>query len=42
MFKDKVVVLTREVQGVGQTLSIEFEKLGAKVYVINQQTNDYF
>lgn len=41
-FKDKVVVITGAVQGIGKCISEEFEKAGAKVCIIDVQENAYF
>lgn len=42
MFRDKVVVVTGGVQGIGKCICEEFEKAGAKVCVIDLQENAYF
>lgn len=41
-FKDKVVVVTGGASGIGKCICDEFEKLGAKVCVIDILENDYF
>lgn len=41
-FKDKVVVVTGGVQGIGKCICDEFKKLGAHVCVIDIQENEYF
>ena len=42
MFKDKVVVVTGGVQGIGKCICDMFRQAGAKVCVIDVQENDYF
>ncbi|MBQ7103938.1 MAG: SDR family oxidoreductase, partial [Anaerotignum sp.] len=42
MFKDKVVVVTGGVKGIGRCICEEFEKAGAKVCVIDILDNPYF
>ena len=42
MFRDKVVVVTGGVKGIGKCICEEFEKAGAKVCVIDIQENEYF
>jgi len=41
-FENKVVVVTGGAQGIGKCICEEFEKLGAKVCVIDLQENSYF
>ena len=41
-FKDKVVVITGGVQGIGRCIAEEFEKLGAAVCVIDKQQGNHF
>ena len=42
MFRDKVVVVTGGVKGIGKCICEEFEKTGAKVCVIDILDNPYF
>ena len=42
MFRDKVVVVTGGVKGIGKCICEEFEKAGAKVCVIDILDNPYF
>ena len=42
MFKDKVVVITGGAGGIGKCIAEEFEKVGAKVCVIDIAENPYF
>lgn len=42
MFRDKVVVVTGGVKGIGRCICEEFEKAGAKVCVIDILDNPYF
>ena len=42
MFKDKVVVVTGGVQGIGRCISDEFQKEGAIVCDIDKQPGGYF
>ena len=42
MFKDKVVVITGGVGGIGKCIAEEFEKAGAKVCIIDIAENPYF
>ncbi|MBQ7085153.1 MAG: SDR family oxidoreductase [Anaerotignum sp.] len=42
MFRDKVVVVTGGVKGIGKCICEEFEKVGAKVCVIDILDNPYF
>ncbi len=42
MFRDKVVVVTGGVQGIGKCICEMFREEGAKVCVIDVQENDYF
>ena len=41
-FKDKVVVVTGGAQGIGQCIAQEFEKCGARVYIIDKQAGDHY
>ena len=41
-FKDKVVVVTGGVQGIGRCIADEFRKAGAQVCVIDKQEGDHF
>ena len=41
-FKDKVVVVTGGVQGIGRCIADEFRKAGATVCVIDKQQGDHF
>ena len=42
MFRDKVVVVTGGVKGIGKCICEEFEKAGAKVCIIDILDNPYF
>ena len=41
-FKDKVAVVTGGKEGIGKCIKEEFERLGAKVYIIDNKDNDCF
>lgn len=41
-FKDKVAVITGGKEGIGKCIKEEFERLGAKVYIIDNKDNDCF
>lgn len=41
-FKNKIVIVTGGVQGIGRCIAEEFEKLGATVCVIDKQQGDHF
>lgn len=42
MFQDKVVVITGGGHGIGKCTAEEFQKAGAKVFVIDKQPGDYY
>jgi NAD(P)-dependent dehydrogenase (short-subunit alcohol dehydrogenase family) len=41
-FKEKIVVITGGARGIGKCIRQQFEKAGAKVYVIDLLENDFF
>jgi len=41
-FKDKIVIVTGDAQGIGRCIAEEFQKAGATVCVIDKQQGNHF